>query len=86
MAPGLGECDAPAIVPPANEETFVCLRGPCRHYWEREHPFGDGTHRQRLRFCTFGPQAVDLTDGNVLGCNRHQPPRRLHRLLGAFGF
>jgi hypothetical protein len=72
-------------VPPATEQTFVCLRGPCRFYWEREHPFGDGLHRQRLRVCTFGPQAVELTDGNVLDCNRHEPPRLLRRLVQVIG-
>lgn len=25
---------APPPMPPATPELFVCLRGPCRHYWE----------------------------------------------------
>ena len=24
----------PAPTPPATPDTFVCLRGPCRHYWQ----------------------------------------------------
>ena len=82
MAPGLELGNAAAPVPPANEETFLCLRGPCSYYWERREPFGDGAHEQRLRFCTYGPLPVELTDHNVYGCNRHDPPRLLRRLLG----
>jgi hypothetical protein len=85
MAPGLLLGNEPAPIPPATEETFVCLRGPCSFYWERSEPFGD-SHRQRLRFCTYGPESVELTDGNVLACNRHQPPRLVNRLLRAIGF
>lgn len=85
MAPGLDIGHAIPLVAPADENTFVCLSGPCRWYWEREMPFGDGTHRQRLRFCTYGSSTVDLTDTNVLSCNRHAPPRLLHRLLSTFG-
>lgn len=29
-----GPIGAPPPIPPATPETFVCLRGPCRHYWE----------------------------------------------------
>jgi hypothetical protein len=86
MAPQLLSSTAPAPIPPATEQTFVCLRGPCRWYWQRSEPFGDGVHRQRLRFCTFGPESVELTDGNVLDCNRHEAPSRLHRLVRAIGF
>jgi hypothetical protein len=32
MAPELPTGTAPALIPPATEQTFVRLRGPCRHY------------------------------------------------------
>jgi hypothetical protein len=85
MAPGLDRDEQHSLVAPANEETFICLSGPCRSYWERQMPFGDGAHRQRLRYCTYGAQTIDLTDTNVFACNRHDPPRPLRRLLGVFG-
>lgn len=84
MAPGLDD-ETPSLVAPANEQTLVCLIGPCRWYWERQMPFGDGAHRQRLRDCTYGSQTIDLTDTNVFSCNRHDPPPPLRRLLGVFG-
>jgi hypothetical protein len=86
LAPELLSCNGPASILPATKKNFVCLRGPCRWYWERSEPFGDGVHRHRLRFCTYGTESVNLTDGNVLACNRHEPPRLLHRLLRAIGF
>jgi hypothetical protein len=80
------DCDKmPFPVVPANEETFVCLSGPCRWYWERTIPFGNGEHRQRLRHCTYGASMIDLTDNNVFTCNRHDPLRPMRRLLGVLG-
>jgi len=29
-----GPVGAPPPIPAATPQTFVCLRGPCRHYWE----------------------------------------------------
>lgn len=85
IAPGLNVAAIPAPVAPATEETFVCLSGPCRWYWERDTSFGDGIHRQRLRYCTYGRATIDLTDNNVFLCNRHDPPRLLGRLIRALG-
>ena len=33
---GIGAVGSAAAVPAARPETFVCLRGPCRFYWELE--------------------------------------------------
>jgi hypothetical protein len=35
-APALGGIGQPAPLPPATPENFICLRGPCRHYWEMQ--------------------------------------------------
>lgn len=83
MAPGLDVALMRAPALPATQETFICLSGPCRWYWERDMPFGDGCHRQRLRYCTNGSTTIDLTDTNVFSCNRHDPPRLLGRLIRA---
>jgi hypothetical protein len=33
-APTAGQPGPPAPLPPATTANFICLRGPCRHYWQ----------------------------------------------------
>lgn len=40
----------PAAVPPATPDNFVCLRGPCRHYWRMETFMASGNPKG-----TWGP-------------------------------
>lgn len=77
--------DLPDPIPAATEGNFICLRGPCRHYWEIELPFESGnpkgafaelglrTPRQIARSCVCGPREMELTDNCVYACNRWDP-------------
>lgn len=44
IAPGPIGTSAP--VPAATPETFICLRGPCRHYWVMETFFESGNPKE----------------------------------------
>lgn len=66
MPGGVGQ---PPPVPKATPENFVCLRGPCRHYWELETWMAAGNPA-----ATFGPDGLKDASGAPL-----RPPRQINR-------
>jgi hypothetical protein len=85
IAPGYGIQPAPAP-PEATPDAFVCLRGPCRHYWHLETFAGAGNPkgtfenlglrepRQINRTCIANPgHETDLTEDCVYECNLWDP-------------
>lgn len=77
---------APTPIPPATVDNFVCLRGPCRYYWELVTHVETGNPaetwealgleppRQINRVCLVNPgHETELTDDNVYACNRWDP-------------
>lgn len=68
-----GPIGLPPPLPPATPEHFVCLRGPCRHYWElvTEMPAGNPAE-------TFGPDGLTDQDGQPV-----QIPRQITRTCTA---
>ena len=84
IAPGFG---LEQVVPlPSTADQFVCLRGPCKHYWHLVTTAGEGnpegtwaalgisTPRQHHRTCTVNPgMETDLTDDCVFECSRWDP-------------
>lgn len=69
-------------IPPASEDNFICLRGPCRHYFEMKVHFSAGNTRGTLtsvpiltkRSCTrIVGYEVDLTEEIVYSCNEWDP-------------
>ncbi len=83
IAPGYGADQIPAPLP-AEAKTFICLRGPCRFYWQTqsEFPYGnpEGTFepgkepRSISRACLTHPGVhMDLTEDTVYDCNRWDP-------------
>lgn len=60
----------PALVPAATPEHFVCLRGPCRHYWELVTFMAAGNPAG-----TFGPDGLkDPLTGKPVAA-----PRQINR-------
>lgn len=41
-APAIGTLGMAPAVPAATPDLFICLRGPCRHYWQLETFFASG--------------------------------------------
>lgn len=85
-APAIGAVGNPEPVPPRTPEHFVCLRGPCRHYWHlvtMAHAGNPETTWQELGMeraprkhwhtCTRSGQETSLTDDNVYECNQWDP-------------
>lgn len=80
----IGEVLAPDL-PPLNEDTFVCLRGPCRFYWEVvsdanlgnvEGSLPDGFKGQFVnRFCTrlSGDADPSLFEQRIYECSEWDP-------------
>ena len=64
-----GPIGVPPAVPAATPENFVCLRGPCRHYWEIETFMASGNPIE-----TWGPDGLKDPDGNPL-----RIPRQINR-------
>lgn len=50
---GIVGVGSPISVPAATPENFVCLRGPCRHYWQVETFIAAGNPSG-----TFGPKGL----------------------------
>ena len=85
--PGL-DLGSPPPVPPRTPEYFVCLRGPCRHYWsvvtmaQEGNPEDTWTHlgidppRHSHHIClvVFGME-TEYADDNVYECNRWDPAK-----------
>lgn len=76
----------PPRILPATPEHMVCLRGPCRHYWEVKLPFAAGNPegtweeldieapKETLRTCLASPsREFDLGDICPLECNLWEP-------------
>jgi hypothetical protein len=72
----------PAPIPEASTDTMVCLRGPCRHYYEVRQAFDAGNPVgsleklpvQYTRACFANPGShIDLTDEAVFGCLHWDP-------------
>ena len=59
---------APAV-PAATPERFICLRGPCVHYWQREAFFGSGNPEE-----TWGDDGLVGPDGAPV-----RQPRQIDR-------
>jgi hypothetical protein len=85
FAPGAG-VGMPSSAPPADPEHFVCLRGPCRHYWELVTYMGAGNPedtwaelgirepRQINRSClAHSGTETELTENCVFACNLWDP-------------
>lgn len=51
--PAIGPMGAPPPVPPATPDQFVCLRGPCRHYFELQTHLVSGNPAE-----TWGPDGL----------------------------
>ena len=65
-----GGVGLPVPVPAATPANFVCLRGPCRHYWELETWMASGNPAE-----TFGPDGLrDPVTGRPL-----RAPRQINR-------
>jgi len=84
IAPGFAT-NGPSL-PVLTRETTICLRGPCRHYWEMKveadagNPDGTWEHLgvakpcHMIRTCLANPgYETDLADTAVLECNRWSP-------------
>lgn len=84
----------PTPVPAATPQNFVCLRGPCRHYWELTTWMGSGNPaetwaelgvrepRQISRSCLAHPGTeTELTEDCAFECNRWDPlsPREVRK-------
>lgn len=67
--PAFGAMGAPPPLPDATPENFVCLRGPCRHYWEMSTHMSAGNTAS-----TFGPDGLRDESGQPL-----RPPRSILR-------
>lgn len=85
----------PAAVPNRTPENFVCLRGPCRHYWhlitmaqegnpeETWEHLGISAPRQHHHTCLVNPGLeTDFGDDNAYECNKWDPttPQELVQL------
>lgn len=81
-------------VPEASPANFICLRGPCRHYWQIETYLGAGNPadtwkelgirepRQISRSCLVHPGTeTEVTEDCVYDCNRWDPlsPREVRK-------
>ncbi|MBT8452999.1 MAG: hypothetical protein KJO40_13605 [Deltaproteobacteria bacterium] len=81
-------------VPAATPRNMVCLRGPCRHYWELTTYLGSGNPadtwaelgvrepRQLNRSCLAHPGTeTELTEDCAFDCNRWDPlsPREMRK-------
>lgn len=71
--PALGLIGPPTPIPPASPDTFVCLRGPCRYYWERQTFMASGNPAE-----TWGPDGLKDEDGNPI-----RAPRQIDRTCTA---
>jgi len=76
----------PAAVPARTPEHFVCLRGPCRHYWhlvtmaqegnpeETWKHLGIDAPRQHHHTCLVNPGfETSFADDNAFECSRWDP-------------
>ena len=74
----------PEPIPAATPENLVCLKGPCRHYYEAHtgietlNSRGTLTKRpvQITRYCRALTSPVDLTDETVHFCRDWAPLRK----------
>jgi len=78
--------DQPVAPPSVTPENFVCVRGPCRHYWHIVTMAGEGNPkstwaelglpepRQHSHTCLANPgMETDLTDDCVYECSKWDP-------------
>ena len=72
----------PEPIPAATEESFVCLRGPCRYYLELVQFFGAGNpegtpgvkNEGTIRMCLRpSGEPIDLVDELIYSCNQWDP-------------
>lgn len=83
---GYGAIGQPAAVPERTPENFICLRGPCRHYWhlvtmaQEGNPADTWEHlgieapRQHHHTCLVNPgYETDFGDDNAFECNKWDP-------------
>jgi hypothetical protein len=68
IEPGYGIGLAPAV-PAATPATFVCLRGPCRHYWEVHTFMASGNPAE-----TWGEDGLKDGEGRPI-----RQPRQINR-------
>jgi len=81
-----GMIGQPAAVPDRTPEHFICMRGPCKHYWhlvtmaQEGNPSSTWEHlgiaapRQHHHTCTVNPGfETDFGDDNAFKCNRWDP-------------
>jgi hypothetical protein len=73
IAPDGGFAPGPVGIPPsvdaATPDNFICLRGPCRHYWQMETFMASGNPKE-----TWGPDGLKDERGAPL-----RVPRQLNR-------
>jgi hypothetical protein len=76
----------PAAVPERTPANFICLRGPCRHYWHLVTMAGEGNPadtwehlgisapRQHHHTCLMNPGfETSFADDNAFECNKWDP-------------
>ena len=85
--PGMFEAvGQPIQVPPRHPDYFVCLRGPCRHYWhlvtmanignpaETFEALGIPVPRKHNHVCLVNPgMETTIGNDNVFECSRWEP-------------
>ncbi len=77
---------SPSPAPPRTTEHFVCMRGPCRHYWRLVtmtnagnpegtwEALGIAEPRQHHHTCLVNPgYETDFGDDNAFECNKWDP-------------
>lgn len=71
-----------APIPEANEENFICLRGPCRHYLQQTPYFAAGNTAGSLEYApvmirrtcmAITGYEIDLTDEVMKDCSAWDP-------------
>ncbi len=68
FVPSAGPIGLPAAIPPAHPDSFICLRGPCRYYWQLETFLESGNPKE-----TWDPE-IGLKD-------EHGEPIRMPRQI-----
>lgn len=64
-APQLGALGLPPPIPAATPQNFVCLRGPCRFYWQMETFMSSGNPA-----ATWGPDGLKDESGHAIRAPR----------------
>lgn len=81
----MGPIGDPEPVPERHPDNFVCLRGPCKHYWNLEtmahagnpketwEHLGIPVPRQHHHICLRGIDEMNMEEDNVFSCSLWEP-------------